>query len=297
MILLGKQGPKALADCVATDEMVFLSGEVDFSFRGRFSLPPAWCMLGYVHRTDGSSWCHGTPLASGMAFTVTPEGISEFALAPGSSITALLFPFQRLLEKFTALKPHQGDFPSRSLALLTLSDDERGAAVRGRLEALRDQLLACDGTVLNADDVDVDGLIEAHLLAALSTRPEHRPLCSRRRRTHYLIVQRAEDFMRQHLRRDIYMQELCNAAGVSERALRYAFEDLLGLSPNRYLSMLRLCMACRNLTLSDASHRSVKSVALSCGLWDLSRFADHYKRIFGERPSDTLMRAPPLEMA
>jgi AraC family ethanolamine operon transcriptional activator len=103
--------------------------------------------------------------------------------------------------------------------------------------------------------------------------------------------------MRRNLRRDIYITELCNAAGVSERALRYAFDDLLGVSPNRYLSMLRLCTACKNLTLSDASRRSVKSVALSCGLWDLSRFADHYRRVFGERPRDTLMRAPPFEVA
>jgi AraC family ethanolamine operon transcriptional activator len=61
--------------------------------------------------------------------------------------------------------------------------------------------------------------------------------------------------------------------------------------------MLRLSTACRSLSLSDASRRSVKSVALSCGLWDLSRFADHYRRVFGELPRDTLMRAPAMESA
>jgi AraC family ethanolamine operon transcriptional activator len=88
---------------------------------------------------------------------------------------------------------------------------------------------------------------------------------------------------------------MCNAAEVSERALRYAFEDMLGISPNRYLSMLRLCTACRSLAASDVSRRSVKSVALSCGLWDLSRFADSYRRVFGELPHDTLMRTPVTE--
>jgi AraC family ethanolamine operon transcriptional activator len=118
-------------------------------------------------------------------------------------------------------------------------------------------------------------------------------VCSRGRRTHYLILQRAENFMRANLRRDIYLNEMCDAAGVSERALRYVFDDLLGTSPNRYLSMLRLCTACRCLSMADASRRSVKSVALSCGLWDLSRFADNYRRIFGELPRDTLLRTPP----
>lgn len=119
-----------------------------------------------------------------------------------------------------------------------------------------------------------------------------RPGCSRARRTHYLIAQRAENFMRLNLRRNIYMNEICDAAGVSERGLRYAFEDLFGTSPNRYLSMLRLCAACRSLSMADSSRRSVKAIALSCGLWDLSRFADNYRKVFGELPRDTLMRAP-----
>jgi AraC family ethanolamine operon transcriptional activator len=29
---------------------------------------------------------------------------------------------------------------------------------------------------------------------------------------------------------------------------------------------------------------------MSCGLWDLSRFAANYRRAFGEHPSMTLMR-------
>lgn len=44
--------------------------------------------------------------------------------------------------------------------------------------------------------------------------------------------------------------------------------------------------------MADGGRRSVKSIALSCGLWDLSRFADNYRKVFGELPRDTLMRAP-----
>jgi hypothetical protein len=44
--------------------------------------------------------------------------------------------------------------------------------------------------------------------------------------------------------------------------------------------------------MADSSRRSVKAIALSCGLWDLSRFADNYRKVFGELPRDTLMRAP-----
>jgi AraC family transcriptional regulator, ethanolamine operon transcriptional activator len=296
LVLLGKQGPKALVDSVVSGQAIFFSGEVNFAFRGRFALPQGWCLLGYLHQTTQDSWCHGTSLGSGMAFTVFPEGVSEFMLGSGSRVTGMLVPQQRMLEIYLGLNPHQPEIPVRAISLFALSDDDRARALRLKFEALREQVLqqAADPA---AAGIAADALVEAHLVAALSVRPDDRPACSRGRRTHYLAMQRAEEFMRQNLRRDIYITELCNAAGVSERALRYAFDDLLGVSPNRYLSMLRLCTACKNLTLSDASRRSVKSVALSCGLWDLSRFADHYRRVFGERPRDTLMRAPPFEAA
>lgn len=296
LVLLGKQGPRAHVDSIVSEQAIYFSGEVNFAFRGRFALPPGWCLFGYLHVTEQESWCHGTPLGSGMAFTVFPEGVSEFVLSSGSRLTGVLVPQQRLVDKYLELSPHQPEVPTRAISLFQLSDDERARALRAKMEALRSHVLnqPSEGALA---DVRLDDLVESHLIAALSVRPEDRPACSRGRRTHYLAMQRAEEFMRRHLRRDIYLTELCNAAGVSERALRYAFDDLLGVSPNRYLSMLRLCTACKNLTLSDASRRSVKSVALSCGLWDLSRFADHYRRVFGERPRDTLMRAPPFEAA
>lgn len=100
--------------------------------------------------------------------------------------------------------------------------------------------------------------------------------------------------MRKHMRRDIYMQELCNAACISERSLRNVFDDLLGIPPNRYLSMLRLCTAYRSLTQADVGRRSVRSIALSCGFWDLSRFAEHYRYMFGELPRATLTRQQSL---
>lgn len=298
VILLGKQGPRARIDAQGYDEAIFCSGELGFPFRGRFALPAGWCLVGYLHYTDTPSWCHGTMLSSGMAFTVLPEGISEFMLAPGTHVSVVLVPHARLQRRYQSLKPLQPELPSRLIALFGLGDDVRSQASRQAWDAVRDGVLGSETHPTGSlRDHDVDALLDEHLLAGLSARAEDRPSCSRGRRAHYLVMQRAEEFMRNNLRRDIYITELCNAAGVSERALRYAFEDLLGVSPNRYLSMLRLCTACKNLTLSDASRKSVKSVALSCGLWDLSRFADHYRRVFGERPRDTLMRAPPFEAA
>lgn len=290
MVLLDGNGPRATLHSRVHDEALFCTAHCGFHFRGRFMLPQDWCLLGFIHATDeGRSWCHGIPLSAGMVVTVLPEGISEFALSAGTRLSMLLAPMQRVQRKLTELSLRNTLPSGQALSLFNSEASGGQARLLQRYEALHAQLSAADGA-LAADAVET--VLHDHIQALLGAGSEDRPSNSRARRAHYLIAQRAENFMRLNLRRYIYMHEICDAAGVSERALRYAFEDLFGTSPNRYLSMLRLCAACRGLSMADSSRKSVKAVALSCGLWDLSRFADNYRRVFGELPRDTLMRAP-----
>lgn len=290
MVLLDNNGPRASISSQVHDESLFCSATCGFEFRGRFMLPPDWCLLGYIHATDpGQSWCHGVPLAPGMALTILPEGISEFAFSAGTRVSLLLTPLRRMERKLTELSLRSSLPSGQALSLFQADDGDASSRVAlgySRFPAW----LAPQGVGLPTDAVD--SVLHAHVQSLLGAAGGARAIGTRARRAHYLIAQRAENFMRQNLRRYIYMHEICDAAGVSERALRYAFEDLFATSPNRYLSMLRLCAACRGLSMADATRRSVKSVALSCGLWDLSRFADNYRRVFGELPRDTLMRAP-----
>lgn len=293
MVLLGSRSPRAAFVSRIHDDALFCRAQSAFAFRGRFMLPLDWCLLGFIHETGTESWCHGTPLPSNTALTVMPEGISEFVMSAGSRLSLMLVPLERVRRKFAELDPHSTELPMHKLALFMTGSGAAAEALRLHYERLYQKLAEGDAAAFDGDEVDV--LLQEHLGAALAAASADRPQCSRGRRTHYLILQRAENFMRLNMRRDIYINEMCDAAGVSERALRYVFDDLLGTSPNRYLSMLRLCTACRSLSMADASRRSVKSIALSCGLWDLSRFADNYRRVFGELPRDTLMRTPPMD--
>lgn len=295
MILLDDQGPRAVVDSSTQGDSLLCTAEASFPFRARLTLPADWCLLGYIHHALDSSWCHGVPFGGNTAFTVLPEGNSEFMFCPGTRLTLLMLPVERLRAKLMRLDPLGGAQATRLPSMFQLSGDTTAQRLLALYQRIRQHLIQGASTAGNdaAVEVDLDEALDVHLDASLGATSESLPNCSRARRKHYIIVQRAEQFMRANLRNDIYTNELCNAAEVSERALRYAFEDLLGVSPNRYLSMLRLSTACRSLALSDASRRSVKSVALSCGLWDLSRFADNYRRVFGELPSDTLMRSPP----
>jgi AraC family ethanolamine operon transcriptional activator len=84
--------------------------------------------------------------------------------------------------------------------------------------------------------------------------------------------------------------ELCRWAGVSQRTLEYAFRDELGVTPVRYLKILRLNRAHRLLRQATRGTETVTGIALACGFIELGRFAAEYRRLFGESPSQTLAR-------
>ena len=84
------------------------------------------------------------------------------------------------------------------------------------------------------------------------------------------------------------MTDLCKVAGVSQRTLQYAFQELFGLSPMAYLTRLRLHRVRQALRTTRAPSTRVSAVALDWGFWHFGDFSRAYRECFGERPSDTL---------
>ena len=102
-----------------------------------------------------------------------------------------------------------------------------------------------------------------------------------------MAVERVRRFIHEHLAETMTLAELCRHAHLQARSLEYGFRDLVGLSPFKYIKMLRLGEVRRRLQTSSAAERSVSEVALDCGFCHLSQFAADYKRVFLERPSAT----------
>ena len=285
LVLLDGNGPSATVHSVVHDEALFCTIKTGFAGRGRFTLPVDWCLLACVQQTDESaSWCHGAPLSSGSLVTLAAEGQGDFVLSAGSALTLVLLPLARLPPNPGPLPPGENAARGPASGQLQLPPGHPLQQFYAGLGAR----IAAGGAAMAG--LRLDELLADHQGCMASAGPHDRAVSGRGRQTHYRLLRRAEDFMRANLRHNLYINEICDAAGVSERALRYAFDDLLGISPNRYLSLLRLCAACRGLSSAEAGRTSVKAIALSCGLWDLSRFAENYRRVFGELPRDTLLR-------
>jgi AraC-like DNA-binding protein len=78
----------------------------------------------------------------------------------------------------------------------------------------------------------------------------------------------------------------------SARRLHQAFDATFGISPHRYLKLRRMSMVRAALLSGCGPWRSVKAEALSHGFWHLGQFAQDYRALYGEAPSNTLARAP-----
>ena len=105
------------------------------------------------------------------------------------------------------------------------------------------------------------------------------------------IMKRVDDYLRLKSSEPVYVSELCGAAGVSQPTLFRAFFDVLGLSPKQYLQIRRLHLARDRLLHNGNPERTVSSVAYDCGFWQLGRFGQAYRKLFGEAPSQTLKRS------
>lgn len=102
-------------------------------------------------------------------------------------------------------------------------------------------------------------------------------------------VVRAEEYIRAHADQPITIGALADAAGVSARTLFEGFRRFRGTTPMALLKAIRLERAHAELDAAAPS-ASVTDVALKWGFVHLGRFAQIYRRRFGELPSQTLRR-------
>jgi len=114
-----------------------------------------------------------------------------------------------------------------------------------------------------------------------------RPFPQRARLQRHNAVIRACEFVDSHLRAPIALMDLCEAAGVSTRALEYGFRDFYGLGPMAYVRNLRLCRVRHDL-LDPAHADSVSSAARRWSFTHMGQFSHDYRALFGEMPSKTL---------
>jgi transcriptional regulator GlxA family with amidase domain len=90
------------------------------------------------------------------------------------------------------------------------------------------------------------------------------------------------------------LPEICKIVEASERTLRLCCHERFGMGPIRYLWMRRMLPAHEALTEAGPRTETVTKIATRFGFPELGRFSVDYRRLFGEAPSATLRRSPPI---
>ncbi len=107
----------------------------------------------------------------------------------------------------------------------------------------------------------------------------------------FKTVGRALQFARKNRYEDVNLATLCEGAGVGRTNLYQAFDGVYGITPMQFIYKLRLTGAKEWLSDPSDPPQSVKQAALKYGFVSFGRFAKNYRELFGESPSETLLRA------
>lgn len=110
----------------------------------------------------------------------------------------------------------------------------------------------------------------------------------RRIRQHRRIVQRVQDMVSAYPTEHFSAVQLADCAGASFPQLRMAFAECVGMPPTAWLRMRRLNLAREALLQARPGETTVADIAVRYSFWHLSRFAQAYRTLFLESPSQTL---------
>lgn len=104
---------------------------------------------------------------------------------------------------------------------------------------------------------------------------------------------RAIDLICEHVERNVgrplTIPQMEKLSGLTGRSLNYAFQSRFNCSPQQWQRTFLLAEA-RNRLLFDDQTASIKTIAFELGFSSSNSFSSHYKRRFGEYPSETIAR-------
>jgi AraC-like DNA-binding protein len=145
-----------------------------------------------------------------------------------------------------------------------------------------------DGSVLRAGPGDVFRVAAAAgTIVTTFPRQADEPL-PRPTDRNPAVIRRAVAFLEEHAHDDIGLAEIATAAGVTPRAVQFAFRRHLDTTPTAYLRKVRLHRAHDDLVAGDPTRDSVAATAERWGFGNPGRFAAAYRDAFGCSPRETL---------
>jgi AraC-like DNA-binding protein len=103
-------------------------------------------------------------------------------------------------------------------------------------------------------------------------------------------LRQAREFIRESTRGPVRLDDLCAQLGMSRRGVELMFRKSLGIGPGAFIRQQRLHGVRRDLLAGNPRSWTVKQLAIEWGFLHMGHFSRNYRDLFGENPSETLMR-------
>lgn len=274
---------------IAEPSTSFIRARLERRYHQRGSSPPGVRTFALVDEGVADvRWC-GRNVTEATLMTFHPGGEFEGVSPPGFDVYTLSFSEERLAAVAATLGlPEIGD--------LIGSAEKAALCDPSAMRDLRDELRLLCGEITGRPSVlgapalhrEVEFEIPARLLKALASSRAEAPRAPSRVRD--LGLKRARSFIEENANEPVAVRDVCHAAGVSWRTLDYAFREEFGVTPKAYLTSIRLHGVRREIRRADPP-LAISDVANRWGFWHMGQFAADYRRLFGERPSETLARS------
>lgn len=269
------------------------TGHYDFPVIACGAMPRDMVCIGLV--ADGIETTRYNTAAIGSdEIQVYPQGVDLlYHAAAASRWISFAVPEARLQQVAIARTGRPLTLPKRDAASVRLT-----LGGRRRLAQLADDALAI-GHVLQQPGMSstlataiADGLVASYVeaLCGAESGTGIRRRTSTSARQHLHLVLACERLAMSADELDIRLEDIARRSGYSRRSLELIFKRSVGMPPGRWFINMRLNGALRDL-LTPNPQRRVADVATRWGFHHLPRFADQYRRAFGELPSETLNRA------
>lgn len=256
------------------------------------SAPPDSYVIGIPTIVEGdASWC-GSKLDKNSLISMDKNEELLFKTSHSSEITAAVISEQRLEEyaetvekvdlrplisKVNPVEKLPPDIQSRLLAVLYIGTEhlakniEAGVSHPNSWRHFEDSVFSI-------------------CMQALSAASDNNERHHENRVHRYIVKSVREITLRQHCD-PITIGEICAALNISRRTLNHAFQQVLGITPVAYMRNIRLHKIRAELQYKSEQLNSIACVASHWGFWHMSLFARYYRELFGETPSETLLRS------
>ncbi|WP_306206367.1 helix-turn-helix transcriptional regulator [Actinoplanes sp. RD1] len=176
--------------------------------------------------------------------------------------------------RFHSLAPISPSMAEYWAATVAFIADRMHAAGTGRHPLIVDQLLRLGASALLT--------VFPNTSMVTGPRPESATTATG-------VVRRATAFIEAGADRPLTAAQIAEAVGLGIRSVQLAFRRQLDTTPMAYLRRVRLERARQELEAADpAAGVTVAATARRWGYPSASRFAGHYRELFGETPGHTL---------